>query len=1148
MTTSADVREQLVDTLRLDLVGPRPGHEHEAEALEETPSRWYLTGFLVPFEAREAVADPTESETLEAIPAKSGTDDDTAPERTSARRGLFPSSMGTSVLVGPGSAQLNVTVLWGQYQRTDRRPEEQGQDIAKGATKERWVREQRREELVVEVPKKGGRVEREVPNSDGLKLVVHSKLVSVAAASVGGMPPGTRAVSVFLVNHREPIADIARDEAFAFQASLEVHCAEGFVPRPNLSGLDTGDEDEQVADLRYRDVYEWAVGHNVSTKAVVVVDGTTPRCQLVRTEWVPTWDVEKVTPQEVEDVDVGMEGLATCETAADVRKRLGAVVTAYGEWIERQAKTTVDGQQRQEVLADLMTQATRAKKRIESGLAVLESDARALEAFRLANKVMARQARQRDRSGYYSVENAPRWRLFQIAFIVMNLEGIVKPDHPDRDVVDLIFFPTGGGKTEAYLGLAAFTLVYRRLTKEGISSAGVTVLMRYTLRLLTLDQLSRAATLICALELERQEDSKKLGDWPFEIGLWVGQAATPNRMGKKGDKDEHNARTRVTRYGTDPKRHPVPIPLDSCPWCGSEFTSTSFTLMRGSSPDSDNPTSLRIVCTKGRRCDFNRDNPLPIIAVDDELYRRLPCFIIATIDKFAAMPWTGQTGALFGKVSRFDKSGFYGPCDPGEGKPLPGHSLPPPDLIVQDELHLISGPLGTIAGFYEAAIEALCPDGKHKPKVVASTATVRRARSQIQALFARGDVQVFPPPGPDLRDSFFAVTVPITKKHGRRYVGVAAQGRSGKVMLHRVYLALLAAAERAWKDNEGDKNPANPADPYMTLLGYFNSLRELGGSRRVVEDEVSTRLRGYGTRRREGETKGPLAARTLRSNRGELVVELTSRVSTSDVAEVKRRLSLPFAAKDSVDIALATNMISVGLDITRLGLMVVMGQPKTTAEYIQATSRVGRDDAKSGLVVTLLNIHKPRDRSHYERFESYHQSFYRSVEATSVTPFAPRAVDRALAGVVVALARLGFDELTPPRGAGEIWKRKDEVKDFVAKVLGDRAERHADLPPDEAEALRKKLIGRAANLLSAWQAVADQQGELGGLQYQREVEGPARLLHMPLDPERAKLSPKSWQQFKANRSLRDVEPTVGLYMKRLDESEVDELDGDEDAA
>jgi Helicase conserved C-terminal domain len=489
--------------------------------------------------------------------------------------------------------------------------------------------------------------------------------------------------------------------------------------------------------------------------------------------------------------------------------------------------------------------------------------------------------------------------------------------------------------------------------------------------------------------------------------LWVGRAATPNRMGRRGDNDSGSARAKTIAFKND-DRKPAPIPLEECPWCGTKFGPHSFDLR----PNPDTPRDLSIHCMN-RSCDFTRGRRLPILGVDEPIYRRLPCFVIATVDKFAAMPWIGQVGAFFGKVDRADEHGFYGPCDPGLGQPLPT-PLPPPDLIIQDELHLIAGPMGTMVGLYETALEALASrplDGRVvRPKIVASTATVRRAERQIQGLFARSVVDVFPPPGPDRRNSFFARVHSPAESHARLYLGVAAQGRSPKVVLLRTCLALLGAAQRTYDAEGGRRNKDNPADSYMTLVGYFNSLRELGGTRRIVEDEVATRLGGYATRRRIGEHDGLFADRKISSD----VVELTSRVSTDRVADAKRRLSLPFHEKDRVDVALATNMISVGLDITRLGLMVVFGQPKTTAEYIQATSRVGRDHERPGLVVTVLNPHKPRDRSHYERFPAFHASFYRSVEATAVTPFSPRALDRGLAGTAVALARLGDSVLTPP--------------------------------------------------------------------------------------------------------------------------------------
>jgi hypothetical protein len=608
-------------------------------------------------------------------------------------------------------------------------------------------------------------------------------------------------------------------------------------------------------------------------------------------------------------------------------------------------------------------------------------------------------------------------------------------------------------------------------------------------------------------------------------------------MGFRGSKDRDTARAKTIAFKND-DRKPAPIPLEECPWCGTKFKPTSFQLM----PNQDYPTDLRVMCAN-RNCDFSRGQAIPILGVDEPIYRRLPCFMIATVDKFAAMPWTGEVGAFFGRVDRYDNNGFYGPCQQGEGAPLPGGELLPPDLIIQDELHLISGPLGTMVGLYESALDELCTrkaDGKTiRPKIVASTATVRRAEHQIQALFNRSSVEVFPPPGSDRRDSFFAKVHSPAESNARLYVGIAAQGRSPKLIMLRSYLALLGAAQKAYASHPQRDDPSNPADPYMTLLGYFNSLRELGGCRRIIEDEVTNRLTGYATRRRVGETDGPFANRKIDYE----VIELTSRVSTDKVSEAKRRLAISFNENERVDVAIATNMISVGLDIVRLGLMVLFGQPKTSAEYIQATSRVGRDWNRPGLVVTLLNIHKPRDRSHYERFAAYHESFYRSVEATSVTPFSPRALDRGLAGVLVAISRQQHAAMTPPRGAEEILRQRPTL-DKSLVCLEQRAKEHRSksFSASDVEQLRQSVHEKVGDLLDEWGKIALDLANSGvALQYQREIGGAQRLLYEFLDPELKQLHARH-MKFRANRSMRDVEPSINLWLKTMDGVDVAEVE------
>lgn len=1157
--SSEDVRSGLVEALVLDLIGPSKNHALENEVLPQSPSRWYLTGFLVPLEAKEEekVDDTSGQEVLDSL-GSTGTDDETAPDPPSAKRALFSSSMGLSLLVPDQARLLEVTALWGDYTRSPRPDTQQGSDTessgdpdAERGTEESagiqepkggyrrgkeavtWRREQREGSVTIPV---GECIEHpnefDVPGSGGMKVVVTVRPASSAAIPVECVPRGTKAVSVFLVNRRPPAEAELKDESFAFQAELQVKGDAPFLARPNLQGLYSDEWDERLADLHYRHAAEYAVGHGVSTRAAM--DGG--ECREVRTRWIPSAEVERVESAPIAGIELGMEALAAMPDSDSMCKSLTPMVSEYEAWLKAQrGKLTGLSKERLEAANELLGRAQFAASRIQAGIDLL-ADPAVSEAFCVANRAMAMAGRRRT-AIFLGKDpkdvDPPAWRPFQLAFLLMNLRGIVDPLHVERDIVDLLFFPTGGGKTEAYLGLSAFTLVYRRLTNPGIDSAGVSILMRYTLRLLTLDQLGRAAALICALELERKRDPQKLGEWPFEIGLWVGMAATPNRMGRKGDNDPNTARTKTLKFQVDSSL-PAPIPLENCPWCGQKFAPNSFELK----PSADAPEDLRVVCVN-RTCDFRGANPLPILAVDEPIYRRLPSFLIATVDKFASLPWTGQVGTLFGKVQRYDSKGFYGSCDGGKGNRLPAPLLPP-DLIIQDELHLISGPMGSMVGLYEAAIDRLCSrevKGKViRPKIIASTATVRRAESQVRALFDRPTVEVFPPPGPNLRDSFFARTLSATESPARLYVGIAAQGRSLKVIMLRSYLALLGAAQKAYEAEGGKRNKTNPADPYMTLVGYFNSLRELGGARRIVEDEVRTRLANYKDHKRVGEATGLFANRDITYE----PVELTSRIGTNKVAQAKRKLAEPFYESDRVDVAIATNMISVGLDIVRLGLMVVSGQPKTSAEYIQATSRVGRDPNRPGLIVTLLNIHKPRDRSHYERFTSYHASFYRAVEATSVTPYSPRALDRGLAGAFVGLVRHADPLLTPALGATTIERERAQASTLGIE-LALRAQRHADpklLPPSEGAALASSVKARSEDLLDAWCSLAKEMNDVGHqLQYQKqEAGGAAALMHDFLSPDLVSLDAR-YHKFKATRSMRDVEPDVNLWVKTLDRGE-----------
>lgn len=1153
--SAVEVRERLLDLMRRDLVGPHPDFDAdlEREILDGTgPSTWYLTGFLAPRrkdsrERRAAAVFGSDDEQAEVqldalranegmeqgAPGKGAAVDDDASERP-PMRSFVPSSLGLTVLVPSDTKSISARVTWGDYvtepplddavvlPEARERAEEAG-ETPKAPPKSalHWRRLPREEWVTIDITRGRGQAFPIIlPNSaapqipgGGLQLVVTARPVRLPG--IDNLGRDALAVSVFLVNARPEALRRFGDLACCFQARLELNHDGGFLSRHDHASYEAADFDERLADLHYRDVCSYAVGHNTSGDWHAADEDGHVKC--VFTNPIPCQSVEKLTADlDKGGVERGMEALDTASASVEgLSAALSGLPTAYATWAAAQQDTIAEvaGEKRREVARRCLDDIRTACARIKSGIDRLLTDATSREAFAIMNRVMARANRQRGATlnGKTPAEQrAPSWRLFQLAFILLNLDGLVEAKHDDRAIVDLLFFPTGGGKTEAYLGLAAFAIARRRLDNPGLDGAGLSVVMRYTLRLLTLDQLQRAAGLICALELERKADSR-LGTWPIEIGLWVGSGATPNSLGTAKNNHKGTAVFKVAEYRAG--RGPAPAPMKNCPWCGSAFTKSSFHLH----PTTTAPQRLDIRCDgDNTSCAFWGER-LPVVVVDDDIYRRLPAFMIATVDKFANVPWSGEAGGFFGHVERHDATGFYSAAVRG-GQRLP-HPLPPIDLIIQDELHLISGPLGTIAGLYETAFDLLASrtiNGLRRgPKIVASTATVRRAEAQIRGLFGREKTAIFPPPGISRHDSFFAEA--DTKSPSRLYAGIASPGRGPKLVFLRTLQTLLAGGKAQATGGESD-----PADPYMSALCYFNALRELGGARRIVDDEVRAHLTSYGRTRTRLVPEGqPFADRQLRE-----IQELTSRYSTDQVSEARTRLGYPASDKNAVDVAMATNMISVGLDIGRLGLMVVQGQPKTAAEYIQATSRVGREGHKPGLVVTLLNIHKPRDRTHYEQFRAFHMSFYRAVEATSVTPFSPRALDRALAATLVAAARHVEPDLSP-NDAPDRLAGHDQAYAAVRAIISEKMA-IAKLEPDMAA----RCLERLDALREAWIDIANTQTQNGGGFVYANGEPVKRLLQEPFGQRGNMSDNRAW--FVAARSMRDTEPVALLKLRRPD--------------
>lgn len=1093
-------RQHLIDALEADLIGPFRPHagatwSDAREVLRLPPSRWYLTGFIVPRGLEELQDSPEDQDDELGAGDDADDEDSPSPDPSVKAPRRLPASLGISVLIKPSVKSLKARIFWADYERqVDPAAKEEG---ARGNRRHQWSRIPHAPvELDIPLDAAALKAGIAIPDSNGLRLEGHLEATR----------DDLLAVAVFLVNGRTAAEGAGRDESYAFQVRLELHCDDGFFPRANSTDESSTDFDEKVNDLQYRGHCEYAVGHGVAVEAPAGKKVTS-----VATTWMPKVDVPPVIQRSLKDVEVRMESLASLADPAEAKSALMPLVTAYRTWIDEQRHTSVGDGARTATRKHLMDEAARAATRIEEGIDLLAKDAHLFEAFRLMNGVMA-EAERKARAN-----EVPTWRLFQLAFILLNFGSLTSDEQPDRKLVELIFFPTGGGKTQAYLGLIGVTLILRRLRGKSRPDGGlgVAVLLRYTLRLLTLDQLGRAATLICALEILRQK-TPSLGEVRFSIGLWVGRSATANKLSEVS--------RQITEYKNDVSpRAQSPFPLTQCPWCGSEINRDGFILK----PSRTSPEEVVVGCGS-LECPFNlrrNGDGLPVLFVDEQVYRELPCFLVATVDKFALLPWRGETGMLMGRAQARTGKRFFGPCDDQASLKKATQQLPsglrPPDLIVQDELHLISGPLGSMVGLYEAALLALCPNAK----IVASTATVRRARDQVQRLYGR-ELALFPPPGVDASETFFAQ---VSDKGARRYVGVAAPGRPMKTVQLRTYVALLAAAARV---HDGSSSGASPADAYLTLVGYFNSLRELGGMRRLVEDEVRKQVMERERRRPldfpDDERHPWFKNRSIKAE----PVELTSREKTLAIKESKARLSVSHGQKDSVDVVLASNMISVGVDIDRLGLMVIAGQPKTTSEYIQSSSRVGRKASRPGLVVTCLNLNKPRDRSHYERFQTYHQSFYRFVEATSVTPFSGPALDRGLAGVVVALGRLADIVMTAPFSVMSLRAHREQLEQRMT-IIAERAGMVFEAQQDQERA-RDHVMKRIRSLLDSWEAIiADAKKAAGQRAYSPldpAAKGTKPILHTVLDTE------DTWSgdehKFIAPLSMRDVEPSVHLWVTR----------------
>jgi hypothetical protein len=1087
MSGTAQVRDEIVDFLRRELIGPDPGfpalqlNGEEILRPRDPPRLRYSAGVLFPCRAEVASLEGSgqeEAEGVESGPAEGGESDDDL-QATGEGRDLdsqtdqevnraneyLPSVMGISALVFlPEKFRFRVSA--GRYEKQELEGAGRTGKDGKYIPCMAWWRVPVNCEQIVETTSffanKPVTIEIPLPTgSEDSSLALHIFSRPYAYAKDLNRE---RIITFTLINRNVAVLQRARDEDCFFQCGFSVEAEDGrpcFLDYPERISV-LGDEEEASLRLLYRHRRTYAVGHGCAADWIED-NGVGLK---IHTESMPTFEIRPILPREIGGLELSM--LVLSKTDGNKPTRLCRMLAEqYEKWIAAQELQIDRGDiptDHQVTASNHLMKCRECLARIKKGIELLESDNNIRLAFALMNRAMLMQqvhyelaSNSKKKREWKMIDGILRlerdyeapdythppdgkgfWRPFQLAFILMNLSSISRRESEERKLVDLIWFPTGGGKTEAYLGLTAFTIFWRRLKDP--DNAGTTVLMRYTLRLLTTQQYQRAASLICACEKIRREHAYKVGELPISIGLWVGGDVSPIR-----NADAVKALQNLMRGDLE-----NPFVVLNCPWCGAQMGAVKHgdACYAKGYHQRQNPTRVEFCCDDPN-CIFGKPEGLPLHVVDEAIYNHHPTLVIGTVDKFALLPWRPEARSLFGLHST--------------------GAILPPDLIIQDELHLISGALGSMVGHYEGVLEALCTDTRHGkgilPKIIASTATICHAPEQVKALYGR-EVLLFPPQGLKTGDSFFAeerrgVT-------GRLYVGVFGSALSSHITGQiRVVSTLLQSVKCL---------PATDpklVDPYMTLMAYFNSLRELGHAATLIRADIREYMNAMwdrlSIRKPEQGSTEPDRRRFINRDR-----ELTSRIASSRVSEALEELFAIYTGDEDarfIDICLATNMIQVGLDVPRLGLMTVVGQPKTTSEYIQATSRVGRQHP--GLVVTIYNPARPRDRSHFEHFRSYHESIYRWVEPTSVTPFAAPVRERALHAQIITLARYWGSQTVRERPQPP---PSDELFGEIRDVLIDRVK---VVDPGELASTERNI----RDVISDWKRI--QPPRYGGFGYPR---------------------------------------------------------------
>lgn len=1065
-------RDQLIDYIEKEFIGPDPidwpgmTQRNGEEILTTDPPRTrYIAGILYPRETMDTDVDTREGES-EPVTDPDGEDPGAEPAKKSKSTPEFLENAEELINRSNAYRQSAISITVAIKSEDNIRVK-----VSAGTYTTLTVIDPKTERKVTTYPRTALSWE-----NDGNPLILPTADKSLRKEPIGNTGlqfdityryrVGDSTIYTFtLENAKEKRGSSVRDDECFFQVKFTLFSEKGFSPLSEGQRI-TEDEDYRSNQLLYRDIHNFAIGHGCAADWE-----ESDTVGWISTATFPRYDIKPIVPSTIDGVSLEMLKMSPYGSFSETVSELRLMCQKYREWINGLRTIRKSLSSEYAITADRhIRNCDACLSRMEKGIDLLEQNEEVRTAFQYMNLAMLMQQlhynlplQRWEDDGINDIRlinpvNLPevtssntwygdrtrygKWRPFQLAFVLMNLRSMYDRDCNERGIVDLIWFPTGGGKTEAYLGLSAYTIFIRRLLNK--EDKGTAIFMRYTLRLLTAQQYERASAMICACELLRKEHEGLFGKNRITIGLWVGGTTTPNHMdGPEG------AVKKFEKLKQDGKENPFVIL--KCPWCGAQMGAIqrgNIWEIAGYKKVMGPHRKAKIVFRcRNHNCDFSKDD-LPLFVVDDAIYETTPTLLLGTVDKFAMLPFRPKAQCLFGYEN--------------------GEKKTSPDLIIQDELHLISGPLGSMVGHYETLIHELCttrtPSGEVHPKIIASTATISRAKAQCHALYGckEEDVFQFPPPGLDAGNSFFAREA--REQNGRRYVGILATGSSSDATTAiRLFASLLYGAKAMKVEKESDR------DPYWTNMGYYNSIRELGQAATWIRADIDQHL-DVMYKRRFDDKRYPTKEEYRKSRRyiwrDE---ELTSRISGSEVTASLANLGIRYPGEEDtggrvkehpIDICLATNMISVGLDVSRLGLMTVAGQPKTTSEYIQATSRVGRNAADApGVVFVLYRPGRPRDKSHYEHFKSYHSRVYCSVEPTSVTPFSAPVRERALHAIMIGMMRLENDSRfneDPPTYPDK------ELQGRVLSIIENRVD---DIDSEELDA----TLDRIEYILQCWE-------------------------------------------------------------------------------